>query len=327
MRIATMSCNHHHTTNHLIDRLPPVRGRYTMNASLATITWFHVGGVAEVMFRPADIEDLVYFLVTRPADVPVTIIGIGSNLLVRDGGIPGVVIRLGQKFTTLAVLEGARLRSGAATLDITVANIACAAGIGGLEFLSGIPGTIGGALRMNAGAYGVEIRNVLVEAKVVDERGHQYRMSPAAMGFSYRHVAVAEDWIFTEAVLQGYADDRAAITARMAAICRQREESQPLRTHTGGSTFRNPDGVCAWELIDRAGCRGLQCGGAVISNKHCNFLINTGQATAADLEMLGEEIRRRVQVTTGVNLEWEIRRIGQLGTWKAIGILDRTPSS
>ncbi|KAF0146575.1 MAG: UDP-N-acetylmuramate dehydrogenase [Rhodospirillaceae bacterium] len=295
----------------LLDRLPGVRGRHTMDASLAGITWFQVGGVAEVMFRPADSADLAHFLATRPAEIPITVIGVGSNLLVRDGGVPGVVIRLGRGFAAITVEGKDRLRCGAAALDANVAALACEAGVGGLEFLSGVPGTIGGALRMNAGAYEAEIKDVLVEAEAVDGQGRLHRLGPAAMGFSYRHATVAETWIFTSAVLQGHSDDLPAIAARIAEIRRRREESQPLRMRTGGSTFRNPGGVRAWELIDRAGCRGLRQGGAIVSEKHCNFLVNTGAASAADLETLGEEVRRRVQDVTGITLEWEIRRIGR----------------
>ncbi|KAF0115172.1 MAG: UDP-N-acetylmuramate dehydrogenase [Rhodospirillaceae bacterium] len=297
----------------LIDRLPPVRGRYTANAPLAAGTWFRVGGAAEVLFRPADGADLAGFLAARPAQVPVTVIGVGSNLLVRDGGVPGVVIRLGGGLASVVVGEGGRLSCGAAALDGTVATVAATAGLGGLEFLSGIPGTLGGALRMNAGAYGREIKDVLVEAEGVDDGGRVHRLSPSAMGFSYRRTDVAENWIFTGAVLQGHPKDPVVIKARMAEIRQCREDAQPLRTRTGGSTFKNPpDSLRAWELIDRAGCRGLRWGGgAMVSEKHCNFLLNTGNATAADLESLGEDVRRRVAEATGVVLEWEIRRIGQ----------------
>jgi len=300
--------------HHLIERLPPVRGRLTENAALDRITWFRVGGAAEVMFRPADRDDLAAFLAARPADVPVTVIGVGSNLLVRDGGVPGVVIRLGREFAGIAI-EGTRVHAGAAALDLNVALSAAEAGLSGVEFLSGIPGTIGGALRMNAGAYGHEIKDTLVEAEALDSSGETHRLTLSALGLSYRHCAAPEDWIFTSAVLQAAPGDRSAIAKRMQEIQSAREESQPIRSRTGGSTFANPDGPDpagrkAWQLIDKAGCRGLRCGGAMVSEKHCNFLINTGDATAADLETLGEEVRIRVCETSGVKLRWEIRIVG-----------------
>ena len=294
----------------LIDRLPAVRGRYTEAADLSRVTWFKVGGPAEVMFRPVDAEDLCAFLAAKPADVPVTVLGVGSNLLVRDGGIDGVVIRLGRGFTEIKA-EGATVTAGTAALDLNVAIAARSAGISGLEFLSGIPGLIGGALRMNAGAYGREMTNVTVAAEAVDAQGKLHKLSHADLGFTYRHSAIAEDWIFTSATLQGEAGDPAAIQARMDEIQQARAETQPLRTPTGGSTFKNPDGHKAWQLVDQAGCRGLRMGGAQVSELHCNFLINTGDATAADIEALGEEVRRRVFAQSGVTLEWEIKRIGK----------------
>lgn len=297
----------------LIDRLPPVRGRLTCDHDLSKVTWFRVGGPAEVLFKPADADDLRAFLAARPSDVPVTVIGVGSNLLVRDGGVPGVVIRLGRAFAEVAV-DGDTVTVGASALDANVAQAAQAAGLGGLEFLSGVPGTIGGALRMNAGAYGRDLADVLVSATVLDPTGTVHTLAPADMGLSYRHCTVPEDWIFTGGVLRGTPDAPAAIAERMEAIRTAREASQPIRTRTGGSTFANPgteaDGARAWELIDRAGCRGLRRGGAQVSEQHCNFLVNTGAATAADLEDLGEEVRDRVRATTGVELRWEIRRIG-----------------
>jgi UDP-N-acetylmuramate dehydrogenase len=298
----------------LIDRLPPVRGRLTENAPLDRVTWFRVGGPAEVMFRPADRDDLAQFLAAKPAGVPLTVIGVGSNLLVRDGGVPGVVLRLGRGFADIAA-EGTRVRAGAAALDLNVALTAAEAALAGLEFLSGIPGTIGGALRMNAGAYGHEIKDVIAEAEALDARGGLHRLDRAALGLSYRHSAVAEDWIFTGAVLQAAPGERAEIARRMQEIQWVREDSQPVRSRTGGSTFANPEepaarGRKAWQLIDAAGCRGLRRGGAMVSEKHCNFLINTGDATAADLEALGEEVRRRVHETSGIQLRWEIRIIG-----------------
>ncbi|MBI4184762.1 MAG: UDP-N-acetylmuramate dehydrogenase [Proteobacteria bacterium] len=297
----------------LIDRLPPVRGRLAENAALAPVTWFRAGGPAEVLFRPADAEDLARFLAGKPAEVPVTALGVGSNLLVRDGGVPGVVIRLGRAFARVARVgapEAATLEAGAGALDLNVALAALAEGIGGLEFLSGVPGTIGGALRMNAGAYGREMKDVVIEAEALDRRGNRERLTLAALGFSYRHSAVPEDRIFLSARLRGSPAAPAEIEARMAEIKAAREATQPLRTRTGGSTFTNPPGARAWELIEKAGCRGLRRGGAMVSEKHCNFLINTGAASAADIEALGEEVRRRVFAATGVVLEWEIRRIG-----------------
>jgi UDP-N-acetylmuramate dehydrogenase len=293
----------------LLDRLPAVRGRYTENADLSKITWFRVGGPAEVSFRPADRDDLLAFLAAKPADVPVTVIGVGSNLLVRDGGVPGVVLRLGRDFARMRK-EGEEIEAGAACLDLMVAKAAAEAGVGGLEFLCGVPGSVGGALRMNAGAYGRELKDVLVWAEAADPDGKPHRLSPEEMGHSYRRSAVPADWIFLGCRLRGHPDDPAAIRARMAEIQASREESQPIRTRTGGSTFKNPPGEKAWQLIDAAGCRGLTLGGAQVSEKHCNFLINTGTASASDLEALGEEVRRRVKAHSGIELEWEIKRIG-----------------
>lgn len=296
-------------TSHLLDRLPPVRGRYTADAPLSGITWFRVGGPAEVMFRPADTADLAEFLAGTPPDVPLTVIGVGSNLLIRDGGVPGVVIRLGRGFVDIRA-EGDTVIVGAGALDLNVALVARDAAIAGLEFLSGIPGTIGGALRMNGGAYGVEMKDVVVTANALDGRGNRHQLDLAALGFSYRHSAMAEDWIFTGAVLCGRPGERASIQRRMDEINAAREESQPVRTRTGGSTFANPAGHKAWELIDKVGGRGLKIGGAMVSEKHCNFLINTGEATADHIERLGEELRRRVREQFGITLEWEIRRLG-----------------
>lgn len=296
-------------TSPLIERLPAVRGRLTAGASLASVTWFRVGGPAEVLFKPADLDDLATFLAGTPEDVPVTVIGVGSNLLVRDGGVPGVVIRLGRDFAGID-FDGTRLAIGAAALDLTVSTAAWEAGVGGLEFLSGVPGTIGGALRMNAGAYGREMGDVTLSARVLDRAGSIHRLDHADFGFTYRHAAVPDGWIFTDAVLQGATDAPETIARRMADIRSQREDSQPLRTRTGGSTFANPPGHKAWQLIEQAGCRGLRRGDAQVSEKHCNFLINTGSASAADLEDLGEDVRRRVFETSEIALEWEIRRIG-----------------
>jgi UDP-N-acetylmuramate dehydrogenase len=294
---------------HLIDRLPTPRGRLTANAPLASVTWFRVGGPAEVMFKPADAADLAAFLAACPADVPVTVIGVASNLLVRDGGVPGVVIRLGRAFADI-VVDGMEIHVGAAALDLNTAMAARDAGLAGLEFLSGIPGTIGGALRMNGGAYGRELSDVLVSATAVDRLGREHVLDRDALGLTYRHCAVPEDWIFTGATLRGEPGDRAAIAHRMHEIATSRADSQPVRARTGGSTFANPPGEKAWALIDRAGCRGLMIGGAQVSEKHCNFLLNLGTATADDLESLGEEVRRRVHETSGIELRWEIRRIG-----------------
>jgi UDP-N-acetylmuramate dehydrogenase len=297
-------------TQPLIERLPPARGRLTAEAPLAQFTWFRVGGAAEVLFRPADAEDLAEFLAKRPPEVRVTVIGVASNLLVRDGGVEGVVVRLGRGFAAVEI-SGTRVTAGAAVLDLNVAIAARAAGVGGLEFLSGIPGTIGGALRMNAGAYGREIKDMLESAAALDNAGTRHELSLAEMSLGYRHCGVPEDWIFLGATLRGQEADRDAIQRRMGEIQSEREASQPIRARTGGSTFANPPGHKAWELIDAAGCRGLARGGAMISEKHTNFLINTGAATAADIEGLGEEVRRRVFEKSGVRLEWEIRRIGR----------------
>ena len=294
----------------LIDRLPPVRGRLTENAPLDRVTWFRVGGPAEVLFKPADREDLIDFMKAKPADVPVMVLGVGSNLLVRDGGVPGVVLRLGRAFVELAPEEGSVLSAGAGALDINVAKAAQLAGIAGLEFFCGVPGTLGGALRMNAGAYEKETRDVLIEAEAVDGSGGLHRVAAADLGMSYRHSAAPQDWIFLSARLQGEPGDPEAIAKRMEEIQNRREESQPIRTRTGGSTFKNPPGHKAWQLIDKAGCRGLTLGGAQVSEKHCNFLINQGGATAHDIEALGEEVRRRVKETSGIALEWEIKRVG-----------------
>lgn len=303
-----MSTPGHHTP--LIDRLPKVRGKLREGAQLAKVTWFQVGGPADVMFRPADEADLADFLKGKPDDMPVTVIGVGSNLLVRDGGIRGVVIRLGRPFTD-AVIKDGDLHVGAGALDLNVAQVAQQAGIAGLEFLSGIPGTIGGALRMNAGAYGSEIKDVLISATAIDGKGIKHTVTPDEMGMSYRHCDLPEDWIFTSAILRGTAGDPDEIAKRMDEIQQARAGSQPIKSRTGGSTFANPVPERAWEVIDAAGCRGLTIGGAQMSEQHCNFMINTGNATALDLEQLGDEVRKRVQEHSGVELRWEIRRIGE----------------
>lgn len=293
----------------LIARLPKVRGRYRENADLARITWFRVGGPAEIMFRPEDADDLAAFLRARPTDVPVTVIGVGSNVLIRDGGVPGVVIRLGRAFATLEA-EGTDMIVGAGALDANVARAAADAGIAGLEFLAGIPGTIGGALRMNGGAYGREMKDVLVSVEAVGPDGTILNLSNTDMGFGYRHADVAPDVIFTRARLRGHAGAREDIATRITEIQNARAATQPIRTRTGGSTFKNPPGHKAWELIDAAGFRGLVHGDAQVSEQHCNFLINRGNASAADIEALGEEVRRRVKAASGITLEWEIRIIG-----------------
>jgi len=293
---------------HLIDRLPRPRGRLAADAPLGPQTWFGTGGPAEVLFRPADVEDLASFLRALPAAVPVTVLGVGSNLLVRDGGVKGVVIRLMRGFTGIAV-DGNELLAGAGAPDLNVALTARDHALAGLEFLSGIPGTMGGAVMMNAGAYGGELAEVLVSAEAIDRTGKVHRISAAELSFSYRHSSAPADWIFTSARLRGEPGDPLAIARRIAEIDSTRTESQP-RSRTGGSTFVNPPGHKAWELIDQAGCRGLRIGEAQVSEKHCNFLINLGAASAADIEALGEEVRRRVLDTSGVRLDWEIRRIG-----------------
>ncbi|WP_300296182.1 UDP-N-acetylmuramate dehydrogenase [Ferrovibrio sp.] len=295
----------------LIARLPAVRGRLSAQAGLADITWFRVGGPADVMFRPADRDDLIAFLKNKPADVAVTVLGVGSNTLVRDGGVDGVVIRLGRDFAIVTACDNNEIEAGAGALDVNVAQTAQMHGIAGLEFLRGIPGTVGGGLRMNAGAYGTEFKDVLVWAEAVDVQGNLHRLSPAEMKFGYRHCGVPEDWIFLGCRLKGRPGDKTDIQARMDEIQAAREGSQPIRSRTGGSTFANPEGHKAWQLIDAAGCRGLVVGDAQVSEQHCNFLINRGNATATDLETLGETVRRRVKETSGVDLRWEIKRIGR----------------
>jgi len=296
-------------TTDLKARMPGLRGRLAANQPLGAFTWFRVGGVAQAFFVPEDEDDLAYFLTRLPAEIAVTVIGAGSNLIVRDGGVPGVVVRLGRGFNKVATLSDHRVRAGAAALDVHVARAARDAGIAGLAFLSGIPGSVGGALRMNGGAYGGEIKDVLVEARGLDRAGRVRAFSNGAMGFVYRDCGVPADVIFTAAVFQGRAGDIGQIAADMEDIKKQREATQP-RNRTGGSTFKNPPGRKAWQLIDAAGCRGLMVGGAQVSPMHCNFIVNLGNATATDIEMLGETVRRRVKEACGVELEWEIKRIG-----------------
>lgn len=289
-----------------------VRGRVRQHADLSKINWFRVGGPAEYLFKPEDTDDLAEFLKHKPAATPVTVLGVGSNLIVRDGGIDGVVVRLGRGFAGIGIQDsGLRIQAGAAAMSVNVALAAQQAGIAGLEFLSGIPGTIGGALRMNGGAYGRETKDVLVEAQALDPEGNLHTLTPEELGYTYRHSTLPEDWIFTGAVLQGEPGDPKVIAERIEKISSERNLSQPVRSRTGGSTFKNPPGQKAWQLIDAAGLRGFKHGGAQVSEQHCNFLINTGDATAADLEELGEIIRQKVKETSGVELEWEIKRIGK----------------
>jgi UDP-N-acetylmuramate dehydrogenase len=295
----------------LIARLPRVKGPYQANAAIKDLTWFRAGGPAEVLYIPPDADDLAAFLKGVPADVPLTVIGVGSNLLVRNGGIDGVVIRLGRGFMNVTAEASHRLRAGAAVLDVAVAKAALENGLSGLEFMRGIPGAVGGGLRMNAGAYGREFKDVLVEAHALDRRGERVKLSNSQMGFSYRRSEAPADLVFVEAVFQGAPGGKAAIEARMNEITDARSSTQPIKSRTGGSTFKNPEGHKAWQLIDKAGCRGLKRGDAEVSTLHCNFLINHGKATGDDIEALGEEVRARVKAATGVELEWEIKRIGK----------------
>jgi UDP-N-acetylmuramate dehydrogenase len=295
----------------LKSRMPNLRGRLLANEPLAQLTWFRVGGPAQALFMPDGEDDLANFLAQLPADVPVTVIGLGSNLIVRDGGVPGVVVRLGRGFNEVAT-EGHRVRAGAAVPDVKVARAAQEAGIAGLSFLRGIPGAIGGALRMNGGAYGRETKDVLIGARGVDRQGRVRVFPNGEMGYAYRHCGVADDVIFTQALFDGAPGDPATIAAEMDKITEAREATQPVKSRTGGSTFKNPPGHKAWQLIDAAGCRGLKVGDAQVSEMHCNFLINLGNASAADIETLGETVRARVKENSGVELEWEIKRIGVL---------------
>lgn len=302
--------------NTLKDRLPEVRGKYIEGARLDALTWFRVGGPADILFTPEDFDDLITFLAGCPEEIPVRVVGVGSNLLVRDGGLEGVTIRLAKGFNGIEI-EGEVVEAGAAALDVTVARRAQKAELAGLEFYRGIPGAIGGALRMNAGSYGTETKDVLIECTAVDRTGHKRTLAVGEMGYSYRHCDVPEDLIFTSARFQTRRDDPEAILARMNEITSSREGSQPVKSRTGGSTFKNPDlelsgGLKAWQLIDQAGCRGLKVGGAQVSQQHCNFLINQGEASAADLENLGNEVRRRVLENSGIDLHWEIKRIGRM---------------
>lgn len=298
-------------------RLPQVNGRYSINEPLAQSSWFRVGGPAEVLFKPTDENDLAHFLKNCPHDIPVTVLGVASNIIIRDGGIPGVVIRLGREFATMAVDENDPevLHIGAAALDFNTALFAQKNAVSGLEFLSGVPGTIGGALRMNAGCYGSEMVDILVDATAYDRNGQKHVATATEMNMQYRHTDAPADWIFTSCRLRGQAGDAAAIKTHMDEIKTKREASQPIREKTGGSTFANPERDVpgtgsAWQAVDAAGCRGLTLGGAQISEKHCNFMINTGDATASDLENLGDLVREKVKAASGIELRWEIKRIG-----------------
>jgi UDP-N-acetylmuramate dehydrogenase len=296
-------------TGELVAAMPDLRGRLSANASLADVTWFRVGGPAQVLFTPADEADLAYFLKHRPSDVSVQVVGLGSNLLVRDGGVPGVVIRLGRGFAEIKV-DGQRLRTGTAVPDVKVSRAAAEAGIRGLAFYRGIPGSIGGALRMNAGAHGRETKDCLIGARAVDAQGNIHVLSLGDMGFTYRHCGIPKDWIFTEATFEGELGDPAEILKEMDEVADYREKNQPIKERTGGSTFKNPEGHSAWKLVDQAGCRGMRVGGAKVSEMHCNFLINDSQATGEDVETLGETVRARVLATSGITLDWEIIRLG-----------------
>jgi UDP-N-acetylmuramate dehydrogenase len=293
----------------LKSKMPELRGRLLANQSLAELTWFRVGGPAQVLFMPEDESDLGYFLARLSREIAVTVIGLGSNLIARDGGVPGVVIRLGRGFNDI-VVDGLKLRAGAAVPDVKVARAAQEAGIAGLSFLRGIPGAIGGALRMNGGAYGRETKDTLVEARAVDRDGRIHVLGNADMHYAYRHCGSPDDYIFTQALFAGERGDTSAIAEEMEKITKSREATQPVKSRTGGSTFKNPPGQKAWQLIDAAGCRGLRIADAQVSEMHCNFLVNLGNAKAADIEKLGETVRQRVKDNSGIELEWEIKRIG-----------------
>ena len=300
-------------------RMPELRGRLSAGASLAEVTWFRVGGPAQVLFSPADEADLAYFLSRLPADIPVFTIGLGSNLLVRDGGVRGVVIRLGRGFSKIEVLPESRIRVGTAVPDVKLARAASDAGIAGLAFYRGIPGSIGGALRMNAGAHGSETKDVLVEARAVDRQGIVHTLSLADMQLTYRHCGAPADYVFTQAIYQGKPGDPVEISRQMEEVADYREANQPIKERTGGSTFKNPPGNSAWKLVDLAGCRGYRVGGAKVSEMHCNFLINDQGASAEDVERLGETVRARVKAKSGVGLHWEIIRLGEPLAGHAIG--------
>ncbi len=305
-------------SNDLLSRLPEIRGRYSENVGMDKTSWFRVGGPADIVFKPKDQEDLQHFLTHCPKDINVTIIGVASNVIIRDGGIRGVVIRLGRAFTNIEVdaHHPYHIHVGCANLDGNVALYAQKNGIGGLEFLSGIPGTIGAGIFMNAGCYGRQFCDILVEATAIDRQGKIHKVTADEIGMDYRHTNTPAGWIYTHCILEGYAENPDKIKEYMDEIKHKRETSQPIREKTGGSTFANPErdtpgAGSAWQAIDHAGCRGLTIGGAKMSEKHCNFMINTGNATANDLENLGEEVRKRVKNDQGIDLRWEIKRIGE----------------
>ncbi|AZO62278.1 MAG: UDP-N-acetylmuramate dehydrogenase [Mesorhizobium sp.] len=301
------------------DKLAGLRGRVTPNAEMDKITWFRAGGLAEALFQPADEEDLAAFLRAVPEEIPITVVGVGSNLLVRDGGIPGFVVRLSAKgFGEAEVTGSTTIKAGAATPDKRLAAVAYEAGIGGFHFYHGIPGAVGGALRMNAGANGVETRERMVEVQALDRAGNVHTLSNADMGYAYRHSSAPGGLIFTSAIFEGIPQDKVAIKAAMDAVQNHRETVQPIREKTGGSTFKNPEGSSAWREIDKAGCRGLMIGGAQMSPMHCNFMINTGTATGYDLEYLGETVRARVLENSGIRLHWEIKRLGNFRPGHAV---------
>jgi UDP-N-acetylmuramate dehydrogenase len=293
------------------DKLPSVRGRLTENADIAKGTWFRVGGLADVLFKPTDVYDLAHFLKNCPRDIPITMLGLCSNMIIRDGGIRGVVIKFGRNFATISHDDDGVITAGSAALDMNVARYGAENGLGGLEFLSGIPGSIGGALRMNAGAYGAEVKDVLIDCHAIDRNGDPHVFTPTDMGLSYRHNDLSPDYIFTSARFKTTPESSDIITQRIGDIRDKRHDTQPVKARTGGSTFANPTGHKSWKLIDSVGGRGLTIGGASMSEKHCNFMLNSGDATAQDLEDLGEEIRRRVMDKHGIDLRWEIKRIGE----------------
>jgi UDP-N-acetylmuramate dehydrogenase len=295
----------------IINRLPQVRGKYRQNANLAKMCWFQVGGSIDVLYQPADLEDLSFFMANLPADISYFVFGVGSNMLIRDGGFKGVAIRLGREFNYLNINDR-EITAGAAVLDLNFALLCCEAGLKGLEFLSGVPGTIGGALAMNAGAYGREIKDVLLSAKAVGRSGEVRTFAAQEIGYKYRGKALDESWIFVEGLFKGEEGDKQEIKSKIDDIQQQRQSTQPVKTRTGGSTFKNPDHISAWKLIDEAGCRGLKIGGAQVSEMHCNFIINNGDATALDLENLIKEIKTRVYAKSNVMLEEEIKIIGDV---------------
>lgn len=306
-------------TEDLAVMLPDLRGRLKANADLSGITWFRVGGPAQVLFTPADEADLSYFLKSIPPELPVFALGLGSNLLVRDGGVPGVVIRLGRGFGQIEVLDGHRVRVGTAVPDVKLSRAAAEAGIAGLHFYRGIPGSVGGALRMNAGAHGGETKDVLESVRAVDRQGNIHELSLADMGYSYRHCSLPKDYIFTSATFKGEPGEVADIQKQMEEVADYREQNQPIRERTGGSTFKNPPGNSSWKLVDAAGCRGLRVGGAQVSEMHCNFLINADGASGEDIERLGETVRARVKASSGISLNWEIIRLGEPLEGRPIG--------